>query len=128
MAKDANPRSAARHPAVRARARERWERIVDEWRRTGLGVRAFCRKRGLSEHSFYVWRRKLSGAGTAGRRDGELAAAREAGFLPVRVVSRGPAAAGIEIEFPTGHVIRAGADADPEALARAVALLDPSRC
>jgi transposase-like protein len=112
MGKKTNARSA--------RARERWETIIGEQRRSGLGVRAFCRKRGVNEHSFYVWRRKL--------RDGKPAAPKEAGFLPVRVVSRGPAPVGIEIEFPTGHVIRAGADADPEALARAVALVDSSRC
>ena len=71
------------------RARERWARIVDEWRRSGLGVWAFCRKRGVGEHSFYAWRRRLG--------DGKPArAAARPGFLPVRVVSRGAPAGGIE--------------------------------
>lgn len=31
-------------------ARERWTRIVREWRKSGLGVRAFCRKHGVPEY------------------------------------------------------------------------------
>lgn len=103
------------------RARERWARVVADWRRSGLGVRAFCRERGLGEHSFYAWRRRLGGGKPA------RAGARP-GFLPVRVVSRGAPQGGIEIEFPTGHVIRAGADAGADALARAFALVEPGRC
>ena len=30
--------------------RERWTRIIREWRRSGLGVRAFCRKHGVPEY------------------------------------------------------------------------------
>jgi transposase-like protein len=101
--------------------RERWGRIVDEWRGSGLGVRAFCRERGLSEHSLYAWRRRL-GDGKPARR------ATRAAFLPVRVVSRGAPAGGIEIELPSGRVIRAGAGVEPEALARVVSLLDPRAC
>jgi transposase-like protein len=99
-------------------ARERWAGIVDEWRRSGLGVRAFCRKRGVGEHSFYAWRRRLRA-----ERSPKPAAAKKAGFLPVRVVSRGAPSGGIEIEFPSGHVIRAGAEVEAETLARAVALV-----
>lgn len=115
MAKGVNPRSV--------RARERWAGIVDEWRRSGLGVRAFCRKRGVGEPSFYAWRRRLRGA-----RPARSAGANKPGFLPVRVVSRGAPSAGIEIEFPSGHVVRAGADVAPETLARAVALVGSSQC
>ncbi len=82
MAKIVNPRSA--------RARERWAGIVEEQRRCGLGVRAFCRRQGVSEHSFYTWRRRLHGARQATPRPGTRStAAKEPGFLPVRVVSRG---------------------------------------
>ncbi len=122
MAKSVSPRSV--------RARERWVGIVEEQRRSGLGVRAFCRKQGVSEHSFYAWRRRLHGT-----RPARSTAAKEPGFLPVRVVSRGAPRSGIEIEFPSGHVIRAGAEIEPETLARAVALVGgidgpagPSRC
>ena len=60
MARIVNPRSV--------RARERWAGIVEEQRRSGLGVRAFCLKRGVGEHSFYAWRRRLRGARPATHR------------------------------------------------------------
>jgi transposase-like protein len=40
-------------------AREFWEEALRLWAETGLSVRAFCRREGLAEHSFYSWRRRL---------------------------------------------------------------------
>ena len=37
-----------------------WRRIVEEVRRSGQGVRAFCRERRVDEHRFYYWRRVLA--------------------------------------------------------------------
>ena len=37
-----------------------WRRIVEEVRRSGQGVRAFCRERRVDEHLFYYWRRVLA--------------------------------------------------------------------
>lgn len=28
---------------------------------SGVSIRAFCKQRGVSDHSFYAWRRRLSG-------------------------------------------------------------------
>lgn len=36
-----------------------WGRMLAEQRRSGLGVRTFCRAKAISEPSFYAWRRKL---------------------------------------------------------------------
>lgn len=44
----------------RDRSKERfWRRMVRRWRRSGQSVRAFCADLGLSEPSFYAWRRTL---------------------------------------------------------------------
>jgi transposase-like protein len=127
MAKRADPRTA--------RAAERWRGIIGEQRRSGLGVRAFCREQGVGEHSLYSWRRKLRGVvGTTaisarrGAKPPSSSARKEGGFLPVRVVSRLAPSGGIEIEFPSAHVLRAGAEVEPETLARAVSLLDARPC
>lgn len=40
-------------------AREFWRGLVVEQERSGKPVRAFCRERGVGEHSFYLWRRRL---------------------------------------------------------------------
>jgi hypothetical protein len=38
----------------------RWRRLLDLWRRSGLGVRAFCDRHDVPEHRFYWWRRELA--------------------------------------------------------------------
>lgn len=41
-----------------------WREVVAEQGESGLSVRAFCQRKGISENSFYAWRRELK------RRDG----------------------------------------------------------
>jgi transposase-like protein len=103
-------------------ARERWTRIVREWRKSGLSVRAFCQKHGVPEYGLYAWRRRFRNEKGTDRRDGKAA------FVPVRVVPQGTSSTGLEISFPSGHVLRAGPQVDTETLARAVALLDGKPC
>lgn len=44
----------------RSQGKERfWRALLGRWRGSGLSVRAFCREQGLSEPSFYAWRRTL---------------------------------------------------------------------
>ena len=40
--------------------REYWRRIVEEARRSGQGIRPFCRERHVKEHLFYHWRGVLA--------------------------------------------------------------------
>src|SRR5271156_7075043 len=88
-------------------------RHVAAWRRSGQSVRAYCASAGVSEPSFYAWRRVLverealdrAGAAHAGDRvlSGQAAAigmpskgAAVSPFVPVRLVEDGasPAAPG----------------------------------
>ena len=47
--------------AWRDRGKERfWRRHVAAWRQSGRGIRDYCRRAGLSEPSFYAWRRVLA--------------------------------------------------------------------
>ena len=41
------------------RREARWRRIIREHGRSGVGVREFCRRSGLTETAFYYWRREL---------------------------------------------------------------------
>ena len=45
--------------------RQAWRQTVRRWRASGESVRAFCRREGISEPSFYWWRRQLSGKRSA---------------------------------------------------------------
>ncbi len=75
-------------------ARERWTRIVREWRKSGLGVRAFCQQHGVPEYGLYAWRRRFRNEKSLERRDGKAA------FLPVRVVPQGTAPQGLRYRYP----------------------------
>ena len=91
-----------------------WRRVLARWRRSGLSVRAFCRAEGISEPSFYVWRRKL-----------DRADHKKPAFLPVHVVTeeaKQPATRDIEIVLANGRCLRVGPGFDPHTL---VTLVDP---
>jgi len=102
---------------------EFWRSLVEEQRRCGLSVRAFCRQKGISEPSFYAWRKELL------KRDAERAA--EGGgngrLIPVEVIrptrenaapSRDDGKTPLEICTPGGFTLRFGHDATPETIAR----------
>jgi transposase-like protein len=36
-----------------------WRAVLDRQRRSGLSIRAFCRREAISPASFYSWRREL---------------------------------------------------------------------
>ena len=128
-----------------------WRTVIRRFEASGLGVRRFCEREGLSEHRLYWWRRKLrqrdqdqarrSGSshqgkavrGKAGRavRGGTSKPVRGGGsqvgdsaFLPLGL----PFSVGgpIEVVHPRGHVIRVPAVFDPTALGRILATIDAS--
>ena len=51
----------------RGEAREFWEAAIRLWSESGLSVREFCNLEGLSEHTFYTWRRALRADSSASK-------------------------------------------------------------
>jgi transposase len=101
-----------------------WRRVVQEWRKSGLSVRQFCRLRDLSEASLYAWRRTLR------QRDAEAA---PTPFLPVRIVAEATPAAvadadglstGLELLLGNGRRLRVGPGFDASTLRRLLTVLD----
>lgn len=68
----------------------RWRVLIDAQRESGWSVAEFCRRRDVSQASFYQWRKKLR----------EAAPEREA-FVPLSVIG-----GGLQVEFPCGAVLR----------------------
>jgi transposase-like protein len=111
-----------------------WRRMVRRWRCSGLSVRAFCAEHGLTEPSFYSWRRSLAerdqqgdqrataSAGTVGNEGAQP----QPLFVPLRVV---PEAAGrvFEVALGQGRVVRVPAQFDPAALRQLLAVLEEER-
>lgn len=71
-----------------------WSAWFDEFSRSGLTVSEFCRNKGVSQNSFYVWKRKL-----APNLDGESNAN---DFVPVAIAKDDR----VEIEIPGGAILR----------------------
>src|SRR5208337_2220886 len=95
-----------------------WRRMVRRCRSSCLSVRAFCEAHGLSEPSFYAWRRTLA------QRD--AAAVR---FVPVHVTpppqpttSADGSAAAVELVLGAGRRLRIGPGFDGPTLTRLLAL------
>jgi len=92
-----------------------WRRMVRRCRSSGLSVRAFCEEQGLSEPSFYAWRRTLA--------ERDAAAVR---FVPVQVTPppQPTTAAAVELVLGPGRRLRIGPGFDGPTLTRLLALLE----
>ena len=87
---------------VRAKADQWAERIVAQ-QRAGISVKQFCKEQGLTEYSFYAWRKRLQQTGPV-----------RFALVERRPRPQAPAAeAALELVLPTGERlrIRAGVDA-----------------
>jgi transposase-like protein len=100
-----------------------WRAMVRQWRSSSLSVRAFCTEHGLSEPSFYAWRRTL------GERD-----AGAVHFAPVQIVpdprpqpTADGLTANLELVLGGGRRLRIGAGFDGPTLQRLLALLEEGR-
>lgn len=100
-----------------------WRTRVRQWRTSGLSVRDFCAEQGLSEPSFYAWRRTLAEREAAGVQ-----------FVPLTVTPEVRAAPGadglagaVELILGAGRRLRIGPGFDGPTLTRLLALLEERR-
>jgi hypothetical protein len=99
-----------------------WRRWIEEQQSSGLGVRAFCSRRGLAEHSFYQWRKLLS------ERDrDEQSTSATSLFVPVELAGA-IADNRIEIVLTGGHRVHVPTGFDVATLAQVVAVLEGRSC
>jgi hypothetical protein len=102
------------------RKERQWRRRIDQWRVSGLSVRAFCAQHGLAQASFYAWRRVL-----------ERRAAEQPAFVPVQVVADAtPAGQGsaLEVLLLDGRTVRVAPGFDAATLRRLLAVLEGRPC
>lgn len=99
-----------------------WRLVLEEHQRSGLPVRAFCEREGLSEPSFYSWRREIH------QRDGKLPGSErceQQTLIPVDIVEvvaeslpggeSAPRSA-LEVVTPSGFTLRFPAQIEPQQL------------
>jgi transposase-like protein len=98
----------------RSEKEQYWRGVIRRCERSKQTVRAFCGEHGLSEQSFYWWKRTI--AERDQRADGPA-------FVPLRV-SSSTAAPALEVVAGPGRVIRVPTDFDADTLRRLLAVLE----
>ena len=102
-----------------------WRDRMSHWRASGLNVREFCQRRGLTEPTFHYWRRELrmrdAAASTAAMSSSSVKKSRPV-FVPLTVLSTATPA--VEVRCPSGHVVLLPS-CDATSLASLFAALDP---
>jgi hypothetical protein len=95
-----------------------WQMAIETWRGSGLSVRQFCTKEGLSEPSFYSWRKKL--AGDDSERDNQDKAEPSV-FIEVAMPQN--ASAVIELLLTSGNTLRISAGVDSATLSTVLSVV-----
>ena len=115
-----------------------WRGHIERQAVSGLSIRGYCGEHGLTEQSFYVWRRRLQNgalettAPTADRRltrGGDVRRkaskrSRSAGLVAVDVIDVPRSDAVLEISVTDSIMIRVREDVSVEALERVLAAAD----
>jgi hypothetical protein len=83
-----------------------WRERVAEQARSGLSVKQFCKERGLTECSFYAWRKRLRGSEPVRFALVERRAARQQPATDVH----------LELIFASGERLRVGSGVDTATL------------
>ena len=81
---------------------DQWRERLAEHGRSGLTVKQFCQERGITQWSFYAWRKRLREQGTV------RFALVERGRMPQEQAP----ASGLELILATGERLRIGAGVD----------------
>jgi hypothetical protein len=92
---------------------EYWRGQLTDHESAGLSVKHFCEQRGISEQSFYSWRKRLRSPAPT------RFALVETGVGRPTV----PVESGLELVLTTGECLRIGAGFDPSVLRRVLAAL-----
>ena len=100
-----------------------WRTVLRQWRRSGLSVRAYCREQGLSEPSFYAWRRTLAARDAVTVRFVSVQVTPEPQPAPAADVSAGA----LELVLGAGRRLHIRPGFDGPTLTRLLALLEEGR-
>jgi transposase-like protein len=109
----------------RRRSQEEIDRIVADYRESGLSQSAFAKDRGLSFWTLSSWLRKEKRGKGVSKRPRRQRASR-GNLVPVRIVET-PGAVGdsrMEVEVGRGYCLRFSAGLDPKLVARYVYALE----
>lgn len=96
-----------------------WRLALEEFRASGLSVRAFCAREGLAEASFYAWRRTLPTRDADKSRPHKLPPE----LIPVEVIESTGIDTVLELTTPGGYTLRFPPHVESERLAAVLAAI-----
>ena len=110
----------------------RWRDILNRQPGSGLSVRQFCAEEGVSEPSFYAWRKRLTkrrGPTRSRTSGGRVEKPKnDQGFIPLKLVEPASgleeAASGLEVVHPLGYRVRVSGEVNVTSLQRVLDVLD----
>lgn len=116
-----------------------WRGHIERQAAGRLSIRAYCAQHGVSEPSFYAWRRELarrdrqaSSSAKPPRRDsGRRFVAltlRHAAPTATRAAMEAPPLGGVELVHPRGHVLRIAPGCNRDLLTTVLAVLEQPSC
>jgi len=105
----------AKRGSVRSEERRTyWQTAIELQRESTLSIRQFCKQEGLSEPSFYAWRRELA-------RHAESSTTAAPKFVPVEITA--DHAAPLVIELASGTKLSVNEGCPPQLLKATLELL-----
>jgi lambda repressor-like predicted transcriptional regulator len=124
-----------------------WAALIDQWRQSGLSLRAFCQQHGISRGTMQNWiykptfkqailearRQAFAPAADPGHANGPAPCGPSPTFLPVRVAQATVEPeeshhTGVEVVLGAGRRIVLGMGFDTETLRRVIAVLEGRSC
>jgi hypothetical protein len=98
--------------------RQFWQMVIETWQDSGMSISKFCKAEGLSEGTFYNWRKRLSGR--RAQRNGQADSSPSA-FIEVAMPRSDHAA--LELLLCSGNTLRISARADNKTLSDVISVL-----
>ena len=95
-----------------------WRMVLETFQSSGLSVRRFCKQEGLSEASFYGWRKKLTASAKPVVGDDQV---QPEAFIQIPIPQ--PASNCLELVLVSGHVLRIPSDIQREFLSHVLSAL-----
>ena len=99
--------------------RQFWQMAIETWQASGMSVSKFCEAEGLSESSFYIWRKKFAQADDA--ETGKQKKLSPSAFIEVAIPKNDPAS--LELVLSSGNTLRINSGANSATLNDVISVL-----
>ncbi len=100
-----------------------WQMVIETWQSSGLSVRQFCAKEGLTEASFYFWRKKFAGDNKDANNQSQIKSS-QSEFIEVAIPQNNSAA--IELVLTSGNTLKIPAGVDSGTLSMVLSVIRAS--